>query len=92
MNDDIKLLSMLLRYAQRRMVAVEAQVQAHLGGDLTVARAALARLERQGLVYVEGAAVRLTLPGFAHAVSAAQVPASVHRLGRRAQPVRSRAA
>jgi hypothetical protein len=92
MNDDIKILSMLLQYSQRRMVAVFGQLQAQLRGDAEAVQAAVSWLERQGLVYVEAPTVRLTLPGFAHAVSAASKPASVHRLGRRVHALRSRAA
>jgi hypothetical protein len=84
MNDDIKLLAMLLRYSQRHMVAVMGQVQSCLDGDAGIAQAVVARLESQGLVYAEGVTVRLTFAGFAHAVaaSARPKPASVRRLGR----------
>jgi hypothetical protein len=91
MNDDIKVLAMLFRYAQRRMVAVMGQVQSCLGDDALIANAIVARLEGQGLVYSEGVTVRLTLAGFAHAVAAAATmkTATVHSLGRRAMARRS---
>ena len=84
MNDDIKVLAMLLRYAQRRMVAVMGMVQSCLDGEAATAHAVVARLAAKGLVYSEGVSVRLTFPGFAHAVAAAATVkgASVHRLGR----------
>ena len=96
-DDDIKLLSMLLRYSQRRMVVFLGLVQAHFIGDADVARAAVERLAHQGLVYMQGVTVRLSLPGFAHAVrlsasEGASRRASVHPLGKRAQTVGSRAA
>jgi hypothetical protein len=91
MNDDIKVLAMLLRYAQRRMVAVMGQVLSCLGDDAMVAHAIVGRLEAQGLVYSEGVTVRLTFPGFAHAVAAAATlkNATVHSLGRRSAARRS---
>ncbi len=92
MNDDIKLLSMLLRYSQRRMVVSIGLIQAHFVGDPVVARLVIDRLERQGLVYVDGVTVRLTLPGFARAVALAARPASIHRLGKRLHAPGSRAA
>jgi Mn-dependent DtxR family transcriptional regulator len=92
MNDDIKLLGMLLGYARRRMVAGTGQVAARLGHDADAARAAVARLEARGLVYVHGAAVRLTLPGFAHAVAGERAAGTVARIGRPAHAIRSRAA
>ena len=94
MNDDIKLLAMLLRYSQRHMVAVLGQAQSTLGGPSEAAAAAVARLERHGLVYTDGVTLRLTLPGFARALAASAVmkPASVHRLGRRTASGPSRAA
>jgi putative Ca2+/H+ antiporter (TMEM165/GDT1 family) len=92
MNDDIQLLSMLLRYSQRRMVVSLGLVQAHFVADAVASRAVIARLQRQRLVYVEGATVRLTLPGFAQAIACSSHPASVQRLGKPPQPSRSRAA
>ncbi len=91
MNDDIRLLSMLLRYSQRRMVVSLGLLQAHFVGDATSARQVVARLSRLGLVYVEGPAVRLTLPGFACAVAGASVPASATPLPLPAAPRASRA-
>ena len=44
MNDDIKLLGMLLGYARRRMVAVLGQVEARLGRDAKAVGAAVGRL------------------------------------------------
>ena len=83
MNHDTQILSMLLRLAQRRMVAVLEQVYAHVGNP-EVVNETLAQMERAGLVFQDGPAVRLTLPGFAHAValSASTPPASVHPLRR----------
>lgn len=78
MNDDLRLLSMLLRYSQRRMVVSLGLLQAHFVGDAVAARAVISRLSRLGLLYVEGPAVRLTLAGFAVASSHAPAPASVH--------------
>jgi hypothetical protein len=92
MNDDIKLLSMLLRYSERRMVVSLGLLQAHWVGDATAARAVVARLARRGLLYIEGPTVRLTLPGFALAVSEAAHPVEVRRLHERRQSLRSRAA
>jgi len=99
MNHDMKLLAMLLGYSQRRMVAVVGQVESCLGCDTEGARAALARLERHGLLYVEGVTVRLTLPGFAYAsamgtraTTGTTKGASVHRLGRRPFSARPHAA
>jgi hypothetical protein len=92
MNDDIKLLSMLYRYSQRRMVVSLGLVQAHFIGDAALTRTVVDRLEQRGLVYVDGVTVRLTLPGFARAVSASAPVASVHRLRKRPAAPRSRAA
>ena len=92
MNHDMKLLSMLLRYSQRRMVVSFGLVQAHLLGDARAARQAVRRLEREGLVYVDGVTVRLTLPGFAFAVSGASRPLAAAETAPRAAQVRSRAA
>lgn len=92
MNDDIKLLGMLLGYARRRMVAVLGQVEARLGRDAKAVGAAVGRLERMGLVYLDGATVRLTLQGFAHAVAGQGATAPVARIGRSTHIVRSRAA
>jgi hypothetical protein len=89
MNDDIRILSMLLRFSQRRMIAVPEQVYAHVGNSEQVV-SALTRLQREGLIYVEGPSIRLSLSGFARAVAWAPT-ASVHRLGR-ARSDRSRAA
>jgi predicted transcriptional regulator len=94
MNDDIKVLAMLLRYSQRRMVSVIGQVESCLDGDAGTAQAVVTRLGEQGLVYVEGVSVRLTFPGFACAVAATATlkNATVHRLGRRRASSRSHAA
>ena len=45
-----------------------------------------------GLVYLDGATVRLTLQGFAHAVAGQGATAPVARIGRSTHIVRSRAA
>jgi hypothetical protein len=90
MNDDLQLLSTLLGYAHRHMTASMAQLRARLGVDTARLSALVRGLERGGLVYVERAAVRLTLAGFAHALSAASAP--VVRMRRPHQRVRSRAA
>jgi hypothetical protein len=80
MNDDIRILSMLLRFSQRRMVAVVEQVYAHVGSGNAV-RLALARLERQGLIYSEGPSLRLTMAGLATAVAVnAGTAATVHSI------------
>ena len=92
MNNDSSLLALLFRYSQRRLVPGLSQVRAYFDNDDAAALATVSRLERRGLVYVQGLTVRLTLPGFAHAVAAASKPASVHRLGSVAHPLRSRAA
>ena len=83
MNHDTQILSMLLRFAQRRMIAVLEQVYAHVGDAQAVA-STLASLERAGLLFQEGPAVRLTMPGFAHALALAASTrrASVHPLRR----------
>jgi hypothetical protein len=92
MNDDLKLLAMLLDHAHRRAPAVIGQVEEHFGGDALGARAALAQLERAGLVYLEGSTVRLTFPGFARAVAATPLARSVAGSGDRGRALRSRAA
>ncbi len=92
MNDDIKLLGMLLSYARRRMVTALSQVEARFDHDAKAARFAVIRLERRGSVYVEGGTLRLTLRGFAHAVASSSATVSVARIRRPAQTVRSRAA
>jgi hypothetical protein len=92
MNDDMKLLSMLLLYSQRRMVVSLGLLQAHSFGDAKVARAVVARLSRRGLVYVEGPTVRLTLLGFASAVAHASISSSVQASGKQSGSQGSRAA
>ncbi len=93
MNDGMKLLSMLLGYAQRHMVVSLGLIQAHFVGDAAAARGVIAQLSRQGLVYVEGPSVRLTLLGFARAVAASrETQGTVHDLGHRSRSPRSRAA
>jgi hypothetical protein len=94
MNDDIRILTMLLRFSQRHMVAVPEQVYAHVGNTESVL-ASMSRLEQQGLIYLEGPSVRLTMAGLASAVAANAAPnaerASVHPL-RRGGAFRSHAA
>jgi hypothetical protein len=74
------------------MVVSIGLLQAHFVGDASAARAAVARLCRRGLVYVEGPAVRLTLPGFAQAVAAMSVPAAADPFRGRGASSASRAA
>ena len=92
MNHDVTLLSMLLRYSQRRMVVSLGLIQAHLVGDAQLAQEVVDRLTQKGLVYRDGVTVRLTLPGFAHAVGLAARRASVHPIGKRPPSARSRTA
>ncbi len=85
MNQDIYVVKLLFRYSERRMVASLGIIQAHLGGDAAAARASASRLSRDGLAYVEGATLRLTLAGLARAVSSPSVRAQTRRSdGRRA--------
>jgi hypothetical protein len=84
MNDDIKLLLLLLRYSQRRMVVSLGLVQAHLVGDALATRTAIQRLEARGLIYLDGVTVRLSMLGFAMAVRLAALPAQLRTLPRHA--------
>ncbi len=92
MNDDLRLLSMLLSYSQRRMVVSLGLLQAHFVGDARAARDVVARLSKRGLVYVEGPAVRLTLPGFAYAVAHASAAVELAADPPRRAVARTRAA
>jgi Mn-dependent DtxR family transcriptional regulator len=76
MNYDVRVLGAMLRLARYRKPADGEAIALRVGGTASLARAAMRRLERAGLVEVRrGRSARLTMAGLASALALVPSPA-----------------